>query len=256
MEDTKQMQSDDGHMHVVTISREYGSGGGEIAMRLAKALGWRLVDHEAVVQVAHELGISVTDAEAQDEHAESLGMRLLSGLSMMQPPVSNALQTLYIPNEQMYHEALRKVIEQALTSHQVVIVGRGSQMLLRERRDILHVRIIAPFEQRIAYVMQREGLSRENAESRIRYKEGGRERYLQMQYHQHPADPLLYDLVVNVATLGLDDAVELIQMALKQKASRLRVPTSQLGPGVGLAPYPGRSEDFAMPPDQASTPSK
>jgi cytidylate kinase len=179
-------------------------------------------------------------------------MRLLNGLSMMQPPMANSIQPIYIPDERVYHETLRKVIERALTSHQVVIVGRGSQMLLRERRDILYVRIIAPLEERIAYVMQREGLSRENAEARIRYKDSGRERYLQAQYHQHPSDPLLYDLVINVATLSLDNAVELIQMALRQKASRLHVPTSQLGPGTGLEPYPGHSEDFTVPSETES----
>lgn len=253
MESPRDAHIDDEHMHVITISREYGSGGGEIATRLAKALGWRLIDHEAVVQVAQELGISVTEAEAQDEYVESLGMRLLNGLSMMQPPMSNALHTPYIPDERAYHEALRRVVEQALATHQVVMVGRGSQMLLRERRDILHVRIIAPLEDRIAYVMQREGLSRESAESRIRYKDGGRERYLQTQYRRHPSDPLLYDLVINVATLSLDNAVELIRMALQQKASRLRVPVSQLGPGAGLSLYPGHSEDFTMPPEVERT---
>ena len=46
------------HMRAITISREYGSGGGEIATRLTKRLGWQLVDHEVVVQAAHELGVS------------------------------------------------------------------------------------------------------------------------------------------------------------------------------------------------------
>lgn len=249
MEGKNEVQANENHLHAITISREYGSGGGEIAARLARALGWRLVDHEAVVQVAQELGVSVTEAEDQDEYVDSLGMRLLNGLSMIQPPMSNAMQVVYVPDPQMYHQAMRKVIERALTSHQVVIVGRGSQMLLRERRDILHVRIVAPLEERIAYVMQREQLSREDAQARIHYKDSGRDRYLQLQYHQHPSDPLLYDLVLNVATLSLDNAVELIRLALKQKTERLRVSTSQLGPAAGLSPYPGHSEDFAMPAD-------
>src|ERR1044071_6296610 len=79
-------------MQAVTISRQYGSGGGEIAARLASKLRWRLLDHEAVVQVAHQLGISVEDAEQQDEHIESLGMRLLNSLSLIQPPMSNAVR--------------------------------------------------------------------------------------------------------------------------------------------------------------------
>ncbi len=239
------------HIRAVTISREYGSGGGEIAARLAQVLAWRLVDHEAVVQVARELGISVTDAEAQDEHMDSLGIRLLNGLSLIQPPMSSAIPFVSLPDAQMYHEALRSVILQALSDDQVVIVGRGSQMLLQQRRDILHIRVVAPLESRIAYVMQRERLSRENAQARLHYKDNGRDRYLHMQYHQHPPDPLLYDLVINTAILSLDDSVELIRTALAQKKRHLRVPSANLGPGAGLPPYPGRSEDFTVPPDPA-----
>jgi cytidylate kinase len=247
MEKTNEADTDVERMQAVTISREYGSGGGEIAARLARMLGWHLLDHEAVVQVAHQLGISVADAEAQDEYVESLGMRLLNGLSLIQPPMSNAMQIVPLPNDSMYHETMRRVVEAALISGHVVIVGRGSQMLLKERRDILHVRVVAPLEQRIAYVMQREGLSRENALSRIRYKDGGRARYLQTQYRQSPADPLLYDLVINTAVLSLDDATHLIHSALAYKARRLAVRTGELGPGTGLPQYPGRSEDFTMP---------
>ncbi|HEX7737455.1 MAG TPA: cytidylate kinase-like family protein [Ktedonobacteraceae bacterium] len=256
MADSNEERAGSKGMRAITISREYGSGGGEVAARLARALGWRLVDHEAVVQVAHELGISVTDAEARDEHVESLGMRLLNGLSMMQPPMSSPVVDFSLPDGRMYHEALRHVILQALGTDYVVIVGRGSQMLLKERRDILHVRVTAPLEQRVAYVMQRERLDYENARNRVHYKDSGRERYLQMQYHQRPSDPLLYDLVINTAVLSLDDTVDLIELALKQKTGHLHVPISQLGPGAGLAPYAGRSEDFTVPPGQEATQAK
>ena len=243
-------------MQAVTISREYGSGGGEVASRLAHLLGWRLLDHEAVIQVAQEMGISVTDAEAQDEHVESLGMRLLNGLSLIQPPMSNAMHVISVPNETAYHEAMRRVVETAFTTGHVVIVGRGSQMQLKERREVLHVRVVAPLEQRIAYAMQREGLNHEDALARVRYKDNGRARYLQTQYHQNPADPLNYDLIINTAVLSLDDATRLIHSALEYKAARLSLPASQLGAVEGLPLYPGHSEDFGMSSDNAPTGAK
>lgn len=246
MEQTNEAGINIEQMQAITISREYGSGGGEIAARIARLLGWRLFDHEAVVQVAQQLGISVTDAEAQDEHVESLGMRLLNSLSLIQPPMSNAMQVVSLPHDFAYHEAMHRVVEAALKSGHVVIVGRGSQMQLKERRDILHVRVVAPLEQRIAYVMRREGLDREHAQARIHYKDSGRARYLQSQYHQNPANPLLYDLVINTAVLSLDDAVSLIHSALVYKANRLSIDTGELGPVVGLPQYPGRSQDFRV----------
>ncbi len=94
--------------------------------------------------------------------------------------MSNAIPFVSLPDAQMYHEVLRSVILQALSDDQVVIVGRGSQMVLQERRDILHIRVVAPLEHRIAYVMQRERLSRENAQARLHYKDSGRDRYLHM----------------------------------------------------------------------------
>ncbi|HLI68234.1 MAG TPA: cytidylate kinase-like family protein [Ktedonobacteraceae bacterium] len=233
-------------MQAVTISREYGSGGGEIAARLARVLGWKLFDHEAVVQVAQELGVSVDEAAVHDEQAASLGMQLLKGLSFLQPPMGDAMQISAAAYDLAYHETMHRVIEAALAAGHVVIVGRGSQMLLKERRDILHVRIVAPLEYRIAYVMQREGLSLQHAQSRIHYKDSGRARYLQRHYHQNPTDPLLYDLVINTAILSLDNAVQLIRTALEMKAGRLNLPPSALGPGAGLPLYPEHTEDFGV----------
>jgi CMP/dCMP kinase len=253
MDTSKQVLPGIEQMQAVTLSREYGSGGGEIAARLARALGWRLLDHEAVIQVAQELRISVTDAEAQDEYGESLGMRLLNDLSFLQPPLGNVMYEVPVFYDSVYHETMRNIVETALTSGHVVIVGRGSQMLIKERRDILHVRIVAPLEQRITYVMQREELSFQNAQARIRDKESGRIRYLQRQYHQDPADPVLYDLVINTAILSLDSTVQLIRAALEQKASRLSVPASDLGPGAGLPLYPARAEDFPLSSGHTST---
>lgn len=248
MENRYRASADIEQMQAVTISREYGSGGGEIAARLARMLGWRLLDHEAVVQVAQELGISVTDAEAQDEHVESLGMRLLNGLSLIQPPMSNVVQMLPIRNDHLYHEAMRKVVEKALATGHVVIVGRGSQVLLKNRRDILHARAVAPLAQRITYVMQRESLNHDQALARIRYKDSGHVRYLQTQYHQDPANPLLYDIVVNTAVLDLDNIAQLLYDTLAYKAEQLSLPAGALGPAIGLPRYPGQSQDFRLAP--------
>src|SRR4051812_17489452 len=70
-------------MHAVTISREYGSGGGEVARRLAERLGWHLVDHEVVMDVARSLGVSEDEAEAHDEHTDTLASRILLSLGVV-----------------------------------------------------------------------------------------------------------------------------------------------------------------------------
>src|SRR5690242_1099549 len=111
-------------MRAVTISREYGSGGGEIARRLAARLGWRLVDHEIVVQLAHALGISVEEAETRDESAQSTVMFILNSLRLSVAP------DLFEPDEQQCHKALRRIVKAAAKTGSVVIVGRTSQVIL------------------------------------------------------------------------------------------------------------------------------
>ena len=126
----------------------------------------------------------------------------------------------------------------------VVIVGRGSQVLLAQQRDVLHVRIIAAFEKRVTYVMQREGIDQTAAESRIKMKDHDRTKHLDTAFHQKPDDAHLYDVVLSTAFLDLVGAVEIISLALQQKANQLSVKMDELGPATGLPPYPDKPADF------------
>jgi cytidylate kinase len=241
-------------MRAVTISREYGSGGGEIAARLAERLGWQLIDHEVVVRVAQELGVTIDEAEAHDERTESLVARILTSMQAIEPAVFVNSQVSLVSNERVYRDALRSVVEAAVNTGHVVIVGRGSQVLLANWRDVLHVRIIAPFEQRVAYVTRREGLDQAAAGSRIQLKERDRNRYLQAEHGQSPQEPHLYDLVINTAVLDLDSAVDLIVLALERKAEQLTVPTGELGPAAGMTRYPTQPHDLHPPESITESP--
>ncbi len=237
-------------MRAVTISREYGSGGGEVARRLAQQLGWRLVDHEIVERVARTLGVSEAEAEAHDERVEGFVARLLRSMQRVDPNLMSGAPVLPVSAEMEqneYQEALADVVKAAITDGHTVIVGRGSQALLAERRDVLHVRVIAPLAVRVGYVMQREGLNQDEAKERIQLKDRSRMRYLQAAHNLQSDDPHLYDLVVNSAILDLDSITSLIITALEDKAKRLTIPTEQLGPGTGLARYPGHPGDFRPP---------
>jgi cytidylate kinase len=233
-------------MRAVTLSREYGSGGGEIANHLARRLGWQVVDHEVVVQVAQQLHVSEADAEAFDEVVESRATRILNSLRLLQPmmPVIDVPQTI---TSRAFYEARGRVIEGAVATGAVVIVGRGAQAHLAGRRDVFHVRIVAPLEARIAYVMRREGRDEAGARERITRKDEERRRYLQAFYQQDPRDAHLYDIVLNTGIIDLGSAVDIIYLALERKARRLAAPAHELGPIAGLAPYPGPPEDFRPP---------
>lgn len=234
-------------IRAVTVSREYGSGGGEVARRLAARLGWQLIDHEIIVQVARDMQISEAEVEAYDERSESTVSLILNSMRAIHPAMFAVAPDSFASDSQVYRDSLTRVVEAAATAGEAVIVGRGSQMILRENRDILHVRIVAPLEKRIAYVMRREGVDRNSAESRIHLKDHDRQRYLQAEYHHHPNEAHLYDLIVNTGVLDLDSVVDLITLALERKTTRLSVPVEHLGPAAGLPPYPGQPADFHPP---------
>jgi len=241
-------------MRAITVSREYGSGGGEIATRLARKLGWQLIDHAVIEQAARELGVYKTEVEKHDEeYVESNLSRILNRIqnfvtsipaptaapgSASSPP---AIETL------AYQDTIRHIITSAANTGRVVIVGRGGQVLLADRREVLHIRVVAPLELRVAYVARREGLAMDAARTRAQAKDRARGRYMQTQYHCQHEDPHFYDLVIDIAVLDLDSAVDLICLALEFKASRLSVPVEELGPAAHLTPYPGQPADFRVP---------
>jgi cytidylate kinase len=237
-------KSDDSAMRAITVSREYGSGGGEIARRLAARLGWQLVDHEMVAAVARELGLSEDEADEQDERAESFFGRMLSRLQSIEPNILVNPPLAQEADSRAYHQALHRVVCSAVGAGPCVIVGRGAQRILADRRDVLHIRVVAPLEQRVRYVSHRERLSDAAARARIAAKERDRARYMQTHHQCSPDDAHFYDLVVNTGVLSLDDAVELILRALALKGACVSVPESELGPERGLPRYPGRPGDL------------
>ena len=238
------------HLCAVTISRQYGSGGGEIARRLAQQLDWQLIDHEIVARVAREVGVSESEVESEDERTESFIARVVSAMLLAAPPEYLVVvpPILSITEQQrLYHEAARHVIEEAARTRRVVIVGRGAQVLLGSRRDVVHIRVVAPLAKRIRYVMRRESLDEAAARDRIEHKDRDRTHFLQSEYHRHPNDPLLYDLIINTGVLDLDTAVDLIVLAMRRSAKLMGVPDEELGPGAGMDSYAGRPSDLRAP---------
>jgi cytidylate kinase len=235
-------------MRTVTISREYGSGGGEIAARLAQRLHWHLVDHAIVERVASEMGTSTEEAKAFDERTESKLAQVLGSLVYASPLLlSGAPQQVLLANERTYSDTVKRIVRAAAQRGHTVIVGRASQVLLASLHDVLHVRIVAPFENRVAYVMQREGLDQVQARARVLAKDRDRARYLETEYHRHPEDPHLYDVVLDTTTLGLNNAVEIICFALYQKARHLYEQGAEAGSIEALTRYPAQPDDFQLP---------
>jgi len=185
----------------ITISREAGAGGSEIAERLARLLGWEVLDRNLLERMDDRFHVSRKMLEAVDETEASWVYDVL-GTWVDQSAVGH----------EKYVAQLGKVLTEAARRGNVVFVGRGAQFLL-PRQHGLAVRIVAPLKWRIDHVMQREGLDEAAARQFIRRKDTGRREFVERFFHRNVDDPHLYDLVVNVERLGLDGAVEQIYTA-------------------------------------------
>jgi cytidylate kinase len=202
----------------VTISREYASGGHDLAAQVADRLGWQLLDHDAMVgRVVESLGTSQAEAEAHDERHEGLVAKIVRNLQYIDPDFEPSTPLGATVSDEADREAVDNIVQAAAERGQVVIVGRASQVTLSGRRDVLRVRIIAPIEQRIAAVMQQEGLNRQEATSRIRGMDREHVKYLKAEYHQELGDAHLYDLVVNMGFIAPEMAVNVICLLLSRQ---------------------------------------
>jgi CMP/dCMP kinase len=231
-------------MRAITISREYGSGGDEIAFHLARRLEWDLIDRAIVERIALEMGTSLEEAEAHDEHIQGIVSQTLTSLLYLDPAFMECAPPAAFLSDEDYRQRVNRIVRAAAARGHVVIVGRASQVILADQRDVVHVRVIAPFEKRLASVMQCEGVDHHTAVSRIHRKDHDRARYLQMGYHHKPEDAHLYDIVLNTSLLDLESAVQVICFTLHEIAKGLVTKTSELGPAVGLSGYPAQPQGF------------
>jgi CMP/dCMP kinase len=241
-------ESWEGRIQTVTISREYGSGGGEIASRLARRLGWDLVDHAIVERVAGTLGTTLADAEAHDESVGGILARVLESMRNFDPvymAMAGAPPEGFLLTED-YRRTAEEIVRAAAERSRVVIVGRASSVLLADRWDVMHVRVVAPFAQRVAYVMRREALDSHAAEARIHHKDHERASYLEREYHHRPDESYLYDLILNTSRLDLESAVNLIRFTVHEINIGLATKTGEAGLAAGLARYPTPPGDFHL----------
>src|SRR4051812_11987213 len=156
-------------MTIVTISRQYGSGGSEVAQRVARALGWHLWDNELVDQVAARLGITTDEVAAREECVPSLMERMTSAMALGVPeamPIAGEL--VMHPSEERMVEMTHRVIEDAVRAGPAVLVGRGAQAMLATRQDALHIYCYSAFPDLVRYAIAHLGDSPAEAPRRVR----------------------------------------------------------------------------------------
>lgn len=217
-------------MSVITISRQFGSGGDEIAAMVCEALWYRIFDKHMIAEAAKAEGISVVEmGDFSEENIQTSGF-FLHLFSRPQPAFSARVWKEGIDGTRSIEEFVldetealaltQKAVKAAYQMGNMVIVGRGGQVILQNEPDVLHVRIVAPLEHRIQRVKEQLKVSqntyladiemRRNAQDLILSRDAASEEYLKRFYHVDWDSPLLYDLVINTGSLSLKKAAEII----------------------------------------------
>ncbi len=196
-------------MAVITVSRDLGSGGLDIASQVAKTLGDELVDKRTAETIFRQYGMTRFD-EVYDSAPNLLDL-------------VNANNLLIV-------SMLNEIVQAVAKRGNVVILGRAGFAVLAGYADVLHVRVQAPFDVRVQRVMDREGLSdRQAAEARVREDDEVHQKYVKFFYNKDWDAASNFDLVLDSSTLTTDAIVKQIvdaAKALDQQAPPKDAPTT------------------------------
>ena len=206
-------------LNVITVSRQYASGGSAIAKQVADRLRWTIVDHEFVDRVAERVGLPPDEVAQREERVASLIERLANTLAVSSPELFLAAGDLAPETTRSSDDIVRMteaVIEEAAELGNVVLVGRGAQAYLAHSDDTLHVRIVAPREVRIHTAAQRLSVGEKEAERTVDRRDNERKDYVRTHYQRDWDDSCNYHLVVNSALMSYEGAADLIVRAAKR----------------------------------------
>jgi cytidylate kinase len=228
---------------VVTLSSQHGAGARDVGRLVADRLMLQYVDQTVLVDAARELGVTVSSVAERDERTDSWRQRMghflqralersaaggqvdpMLGAANLEVMLAQTYQEMAegdvpgVVDDRSILEAMGHIIEDLATGGDVVIIGRGGQMILQDRSDAVHVQLVADVEVRAQRVMGWESLDEEGAVERMRSFDRSRAAFHKKFWKVDVWDPRLYDLVINTTALDYSAAADLIEKSVGLKA--------------------------------------
>lgn len=233
-------------MAVVTLSGYAGTGSDQVGVLAARLLNADYVDRLVLSGAAKRIGSTVEVLEIKGERNVAFRDRLAYFLQTMlersamsgaggEPYFTPGME--YFPseeyadhaqepltaaqrlNDQRFIEATSAVVKELAEAGDVVIIGRGSNMILKDAPGVLHVGLIAPLDQRTKTIMEREHLGPSEAEKYIEGMEKAMVNFFRKFFKAHPDDPNLYHMMLNMGTVSIKTAGEMVAHAAKDLES-------------------------------------
>jgi cytidylate kinase len=195
-------------IRVLTVEREYGSGGGEIASALAQRLGWKLWDQALTNEIARQMECDCRVVEEREERRDPLFHRLLMAFMRGSHEGSLNAPRLKLADADCIREVTEQVVKEAAQCGGCVIVGRGSAYYLENRHDAFHVFIYAPFDEKVRR-LRAEGKSEREAIQLAETVDRDRAAFIKQYFNVEWPDRHRFHMMVNSA-IGESAAVETI----------------------------------------------
>jgi cytidylate kinase len=206
-------------MSVVTIRGQLGSGAPEIGRQIADRLHADYVDREIIAKVAARLRRQEQEVIEKEMPPSSVLGRIAEALGRSGVGFEGA----YLPISQIpldntrYLEALESVVRELARSQSLVILGRGSQFILKDYPGVLHVLVVAPIEVRVKRVMQDLKLDQETAKLEIARLDNSLREFIKRYFKAEVEDAVYYDLVINTERFSFQAAASIVVDALSLK---------------------------------------
>src|SRR3984957_19555930 len=188
---------------IITVEREYGSGGGEIAQILATQVGWKLWDKLLTEEIARLAKCPKNVVEVREEKTDPLYYRLFKSFLRGSYEGSLNAHKLNLVNSECILKFTEQVVQHAAKTGNSVIVGRGSQQFLRNRQDAVRIFLYAPREDKVRRLLAR-GKSEKEAEQLVDTVDRERSVFIQKYFHVEWPDRPIYHTMINTV---IGDAV-------------------------------------------------
>lgn len=200
-------------VNIISIEREYGCGGGDIAQLLANRLGWKLWDQRLTEEIARLANCPKAVVEAREERNDPLYYRLFKSFLRGSYEGSINAPKLHLVDSETILKTTRRVVEHAAERGDCVIVGRGSQQFLKNRSDTLRVFLFAPREDKIKRLLAR-GKSEKEAEELVDTVDRERADFIKKYFNVEWPDRAIYHSMINTE-IGDEAVVDMI-LAFKE----------------------------------------
>jgi cytidylate kinase len=192
-------------INIITIEREYGCGGAEIARKTAERLGWKLWDELLTVEIARLSNCKQSEVKTREERVDPLYYRLFKSILRGSFEGSLNVHRLKLLDADSIQRITEQVVQNAAREGNCVIVGRGSQHFLRHRNDTLRIFLYAPRKAKIRRLIA-EGLSEKDAEEAVDVVDNERAAFVEKYFHMQWPNRSVYHALLNTA-MGVEKVI-------------------------------------------------